>query len=365
MAAHLAGATFVHHESDAHNGSIFIREDKPESYELSRFGQAIEHWFAYATQFPNRGIPFTPVAFLIDFHHGWRPREDIYGIWPPERPDVSMEQIFAHVFPYGGRLDFERGYLANGPYGDCFDVITNDVALSGLQPYGVIWPLGDTRIPKRLLQALMEYVRGGGILVLDGALAEPFPARFLGLHFSRRTRHAAHLQTALRSLPPVSAPFRYRPLRLGRNAEALAWTGNGTPVLAWHRMGRGLVITSGTDHWIDERNQLLPVVGALLEPLSSAFLPVQPSADVEMLLNMTETGWIVGLINNDGITKVPTRPPVTDVRKTRDCVLRFRDRAPLQFISRLGEFQWNRQADGIQTTLAPGAVAVVELKYTP
>ena len=34
-------------------------------------------------------------------------------------------------------------------------------------------------------------------------------------------------------------------------------------------------------------------------------------------------------------------------------------------ISRLGEFSWNREADGIQTRLAPGGVAIVELKYAP
>ena len=142
MAAHLSGATFVHHESDAHHDSIFMEESAPGEYGLSEFGTAMKAWHAYTQKYPERGLPYTPIAFLVDPGQGWRPREDIYGIWPRQRGALGMEGVFAHVFPYGGRVDFERGYLANGPYGDIFDVLTDEAKADALHGYAVVWPLG-------------------------------------------------------------------------------------------------------------------------------------------------------------------------------------------------------------------------------
>ena len=171
VAAHLAGATFVHHESDAHHGSIFAQERSRGAFVPSPFGKAMQTWHAFANEYTDRGVPYTPVAFMLDFHHGWRPREDIYGLWPQERADKGIENLFRHAYRWNGRLDFERGYLTNSPYGDIFDVITNNASGDVLKNYAVIWPTGAVDISPGLRDTLIEYVRGGGILVLDSALA--------------------------------------------------------------------------------------------------------------------------------------------------------------------------------------------------
>jgi hypothetical protein len=211
MAAHLSGATFVHHESDAFNGSIFVRETMPGTFGLSDHGAAIQKWHDYSRKHAERGVPYTPVGVMVGFDHGWRPREDRFGLWPRERPDWSLENFFAHVFPYGGRLDFERGYLANGPYGDIFDVITDDAPESVLRDYPIIWPVGRMELSRREASALQRYVREGGILVLDSAAAGAFTADFLGARFKDRYAVGNQIQTALGTLPPIAAPFRYQP----------------------------------------------------------------------------------------------------------------------------------------------------------
>lgn len=364
MAAHLAGATFVHHESDAHHDSIFVEEKAKGEYVLSPFGAAMQRWYAYSKRWPERGIPFTPIAFLVDFHHGWRPREDIYGLWPRQRPDLSMEAVFAHVFPYGGRLDFERGYLANGPYGDIFDVLTNHADVEVLSGYGVVWPLADVDLTKLQAQALTDYVHRGGILVVDGALAEQLPKNLVGVRLRKETAWATHIQTPLQGMPLLVAPYRFRPMRLTRRTQPLAWTGSGEPILAWNRVGKGMIIAGATDHWVDDRNRLLPIVGAVLRCLADAFLPVRAAADVEMLISRTEKGWVIGLINNNGVTKVPTQPCMIDPAEARDCLLFFLGRGPLRFVSRMGEFRWHNQAGGLYTRIPPGEVAVVEVHFS-
>lgn len=364
MAAHLAGATFVHHESDGHHGSIFMREERPNEYSLSAFGAAMQDWHTYSRRYTERGTPYTPIAFVVDFEHGWRPREDIYGVWPPERPDRSMEALFAQVYPWGGRLDFERGYLANGPYGDIFDVITNHADPAVLNQYAALWLVGDVAISTAYREALTGYVKQGGILVVDSALARNLSSALLGVRFETSRAFATQIQSALGGIPPITAPYLFRPMSVGRQAQVLAWTDGGEPLVAWRRNGNGLVIVSGTDHWLDERNRLLPLAGALLGVLSDAFLPLSLTGDVQVLLNRTRDSWIVGLINNNGVTKTPTRPAVIHASGARECILRFKDKVMLSFTPRLGDVAWSIQAGGLSARLPPGAVAVIEVKLS-
>jgi len=363
MAAHLAGATFVHHESDAHNGCIFLQEGPANTYTLSPFGDALKRWYDYSREYPNRGVPYTPVAFMLDFNHGWRPREPIFGIWPQTRADRSIEAVLGHVFPWGGRLDFERGYLANGPYGDIFDAVTDDASLEALAGYGVLWPLGEVTLDEQAQRALMTYVKQGGILILDSTLADQLPPDFPGARLAKGWSFATQAQTALGAPADAPAPYRYRRMRLAKDVQALAWSEQGDPLLVWRRQGRGVLILSATEHWLDEREQLLPHVPAILELLAGAFLPLRASPDVQMLLNRTENGWVVGLINNNGVTKTPTEPAVIHKDGARECLIHFKDEFPVRFVSRMGKFRWHLRADALHVSLKPGEVAVVELEF--
>jgi hypothetical protein len=360
MAAHLSGATFMHHAADGSNGSIFAKETAGGRFEVSDFGKSMAAWFDYSRKYPDRGIPYTPIAFLVDPEQGWRPRENIFGIWPRERADLSMEAIFAHVFPYTG-LDFERGYLTAGPYGDVFDVLTAETSPQILQAYPVIWPVGRLRPKPAQALALQEYVRSGGILVIDTAIEDLFPADFVGARFKDRYAYGNQIQTALDSIAPFGAPYRYKPMWMLRGSEPLAYTDDGAPLAVWRREGNGIVIASGTQNWADEANRALPLVPALLKSLVQAFVPIRVEGNAEMMLSRTSTGWIVGLINNNGVFKAPTTPAEIDANATQDCVLRFQGAVPLRFQARMGEFRWNATSDGLITRLQPGQVAVLEV----
>ncbi len=361
MAAYLSGASLVHHESDAFHGSVFVRETSPNRFTMSEHGDAFSRWYEYADAHKIRGVPYTPIAFLVDFDHGWRLREKVFGVWEPDRGAASMEQVFTHAYNWEERLDFERGYLPNGPYGDVFDVVTNDASSAVLESYGVLWLLGNLEITQSQRRDLEDYVKRGGILVVDSAHAASFPQTFLGISLSPRPLHATGIQTALQAVPPIACPIPYRPMRLDRDVLALAWTESGAPLVAWRRVGQGAVIVSATEHWLDSDDRLVPVAGAVLRSLVDAFVPVSTTADVQLLINQTASGFIIGLINNNGVTKVPTEPAVMDEQGERDCLLSFAGNAPNRFESRMGDFQWNVPANGLRTVLAPGDVAVVEV----
>lgn len=361
VAAYLAGATFVQHEQNAFNGSIFAAEQFGDRYELSPHGAVMAQWYDYVRNNRSRGIPYTPVAFMVDSEHGWRPGERVYGIWKQGRAEAGMEAAFAHAFASDGP-DFERGYLANGPYGDVFDVVSNEADRGILGRYGVVWPLGTMDVPESLGASIVDFVEKGGILVVDSALAKEASEWFLGVRFENRLAFATRIQTALGETGFIPAPYRYRPFRTSESAYVLATTGDGDPLVTWRRYGKGIVVVSGTDHWVDERGSLLPIVPLLMTTIANGFLPVQPSSGVQMLLNRTDNGWMIGLLNNRGVSKTPTSATRVNLDATTECVLRMKSGLPVQYVARLGEFSWSPQANGLKTNLPPGGVAVVEVR---
>jgi hypothetical protein len=354
MAAYLAGASFIQRDPDPQ------AEADPFSSASVAVSEGIKAWHAFAKEHPDRGIPYTPIAFVIDFHHVWRPDDEAYDQSPQDAVNRAIEAMFRHVYAWDGHRDFERGYLTNGPYGDVFDVITDDAPPEVFRTYGIVWPLGDLVFGGVHENKVVDYVKRGGIVVLDAAMAKNFSPRFTGVTFDPETGIGTQIQTALGVIPAVEAPYMYHRLATSRDTEILAWSNTGAPLLTWRSSGAGMVIVGATDRWLDERGHLLPLAPALLRVIVDAFLPVQPSADVQMLINRKGSGWVVGLINNNGISKTPTQPATTDPRDTIDCVLHFKRGIPLQFRPALGDFRWNHTVNGLYTRLPPGDVAVVE-----
>lgn len=364
-ASHLAGATYVYHESGTRNGSIFVQEDPPGQFSISPVGLAMKTWHELANSRAERGIPYAPFAFMLEDGHLWDPRENFGCREPNSASERSARAMFAHVFGCEGHRGLEQDCLTYGPYGDVFDVITESAELAFLAKYGVVWALGDITFHDAQVRRLMRYVEKGGILVLDAPRAEAFPSSFTGVALSGERAVATQVQTALGPTGPVSAPLRYRIMAPSGRTEILAWTDAGNPLLTWRKFDEGLVIVGATDRWVDERGHLLPVVPVFVNTLADAFVPVEVSCDVQLSINRTTQGWVVGLINNHGVTKSPTTPPVIDETQIADCLLYFKEGVPLRFMPRMGEFNWSNKANGLQTRIKPGEAAIVEAIFGP
>jgi len=347
MAARLAGATSLRRRADAPEGSMLVQETAPGQFALSPFGAAVKALHTYAQAYPERGVPYTPIAFLTEGREG-------------------PAALLRHAFGCHGATDSERGYVPSSPYGHVFDIVAaGDGARLG--DYGVVWPLGEApaspalREDPALRDVLLDYAEGGGILVLDASWAATLPYRTSGVRFAREAAVATQIQTALAPVPALTAPFTYRPMALGRKTGALAWTDSGDPVLVWRAAKEGLIVVLATDDWLDEGGRLLPLAPALLRALTDAFVPVDVVGGALTFFNRTDAGWVIGVINSNGITKTPTTRAVADPKETADCFVRFREGVPLRFTSRLGEFRWNNVAKGLHVRLGPGEVGVAEV----
>jgi len=85
----------------------------------------------FAEQHPDRGIPYTPIAFLLDPAHGWDMTD--YPQWPFEvsqinRSDRALRELFGVAYYPGLVMEGEpatgdRQAFVNGVFGDIFDVL--------------------------------------------------------------------------------------------------------------------------------------------------------------------------------------------------------------------------------------------------
>ena len=372
ITAQLAGSSFIHHEQESVLSnkafadaspppSIFVRETQPGVYAPSPFAAAMKTWYDFATHFPDRGIAYTPIAFVLDFDHNWQPLQEYWGEEEANRGNRATGAVLRHVFAMEPAGDLERGFLTNGPYGDIFDVVTDNARGKTLAAYGVLWPLGTAFRDETERTVAMEYVMQGGILILDAATAVAFPEKFLGVRIKPGVSIGTQIQTPLSlNAALMSAPYYYRDLTAGKGTDIIAWSDNGAPLVAWRRHGRGIVITCASEDWLDTRGHLLPLAPGLLRTFADSFLPTVGSANAQLLFNRTSDGWIISLINNNGVKKSPTQAATVDTTEASDCVLKFKNDIPLQFSPRFGQFQWDSAANGLSARLQPGEIAVVK-----
>ncbi len=109
-------------------------------FQLNPLGRITDEFMRFAEKHPNRGTPFTPIAFLLDPAHGWEMTD--YPQWPFQvsqinRSDRALRELFGVAYYPGLVVEGEpatgdRQAFVNGIFGDIFDVlVANNFESSG------------------------------------------------------------------------------------------------------------------------------------------------------------------------------------------------------------------------------------------
>ena len=282
--AYLAGADVVVAEGGWLN---FFRSQQPGAdgtLPLSRLGEEGARFYAFTKRYPERGIPYTPIGLLIDPLHGIYPGFGEKLAWnafpytPADRRILDLwETFFPDSLDVQGKRN-EKGYLVASPYGDILDVILNNAPDAILASYPVLLLAGEVMQDVRLAERLRQYVRQGGTLLLSEADAQ-------------RT--------------PIARALKLKPDML---------SASGLASVNVHR-GRGAVVVYREDG--PAGAGALP---KLLAQMRDELVPLRVSGRFESLYNRTADGWIVTLVNNEGITKTYNEPPRADVAPSKAAV---------------------------------------------
>ncbi|MEP6717568.1 MAG: hypothetical protein ABJB21_00420, partial [bacterium] len=154
-------------------------------------------------------------------------------------------------------------------------------------------------------QRLRDYVKSGGTVVLNPAQIKNFPSELLGLRLTGVTAeaHNARCLATGEALQNLSGQiFRYEKVEL-MGAVVLVASGGGDPLVTVNKLGNGTVVFSALPDLLGEDERIVPFAAHMLAHVFADAAPIKVNGDVEYLINRNTNGWIVTLINNNGVYK--------------------------------------------------------------
>lgn len=378
--AYMAGATVVNLSAASVNWFNGETQDVRGNFFLSPLGKIGQEVFTTTHGFTGRGVPYTPIAVLLESTHGLgiEPQAPFYGLGPqqtpislPSRPGDAMSRgLFDSIWPQSfseAAWDESQYYLANSAHGDLYDVLLDDVSAAVLATYPVCIVSGTLQPDATLGALLANYVAQGGTLVVNTAqLSGALPAALTGV-VSGALRPVTVRR--LRWLPDGDTVATTAALTLAELAPTTAqvvWEGitpDGPVTLATtNPVGKGRIIVVAAD------NLQHPAVWShLLTHLERAVMPVAIDGDIQYLVNRSATGWVVTLINNRGVTKSPTTAAVLDVAAAQTVAVTYVE--PGKTLLSVHDVRANvpltaDAAGQVSVTVPPGDVTILDLSTT-
>ena len=295
--------------------SIAIFFEKPEApWTLTSHGLKAVETFRFMKGH-DRGVPVTPVAVVLDHLAGYNGYMDKpWGILPPTAGDREIRDLFdSLLFPGSDHIHAkpnpenpESSYLRPTPFGEVFDVVNTAGSGEFLAQYPVLLLAGDIAFDGPFVKSLSEALRRGTRVLMS----------------------PQHREALAGDFAPLAT--------LGKVEVLEPWTQPET--------GRPAAISAKR-----------------LGEIIRTELPVEITGkDIQFAVNRNARGWVIELVNNNGVAKTPDAPAVIDPQAIRRVTVK-----PRFTCERAETWRHPRTYDHpaeIVLELAPGSVEYLELR---
>ena len=372
---YMSGATAIYLEQGF--DQFFKPGPGEHPFQLNPLGRITYEFVRFAEKHPDRGAPYTPIAFLLDPAHGWEITD--YPQWPFEvsqinRGDRALRELFgAAYYPgpvrEGEPASGERQAFVPGIFGNIFDVlVASETHKDAVDSYRAIIVGGRIDWTSAWSAKLADYVRKGGIVVLNSAQAKGLPADLLGVRLTGTTAEADEANCLAPNEPKQNLGgqmFRYDRAET-KGADVLIRAPDGDPLVTVNKVGNGRVVFVALPDLLGEDERITPFVVHLLVHLAADATPVHVEGDVEYLVNRNARGWVVTLFNDNGVFKPQQGLAQVDRNASVTATITLRAGG----ISNATEWTSDRTlavkrqggtSDSVTINIAPGGIAVVEL----
>lgn len=309
--AWFAGAAMVTPENSYNS---FLATEGPD-WSLTSHGEAASEAFRFFRSH-DRGVPYTPLLVVLDRLAGYNGYQGkTWGTLPrtpadQEVADLLEDQIFSadrRLPSPGNPPNPEARYLNPTRNGELCDVVLSTVTGAFLSRYPVALLAGEVEFGPAFLQELRT-------------------AAEVGTRFLLHPRHVA-------AMPPET----WKILQATGKFEALEPATNP-------RTGRPAAISD-----------------ARLAALAQALLPVSVTGDpIQFQVNRNAAGWVVELVNNDGVVKTGRTP----AQVFPEVVARVRV-SPRLPVKSAREWRTGREfpdAKAVELEIPPGETRYVEFR---
>ncbi|HKV32926.1 MAG TPA: hypothetical protein VJP89_01255 [Pyrinomonadaceae bacterium] len=360
---YMSGASAIYLEQ---GGDQFFKPGPGDNpFQLNPLGRITDEFMRFAEKHSDRGVPYTPIAFVLDPAHGFEMTD--YPQWPFEvsqidRGDRALRELFGVAYYPGLVVEGEpatadRQPFVAGVFGDVFDVLTTDntdysgyraVVLGGRAEWN---------------QSLDKYVRGGGTVVLNAAQIRNVPEQLLGVRLTNATAEADTAKCS-DTTELNGQLFRYEKVEL-KGATTLIAAANGDPLVTVNKVGQGTIVFSTLPDLLGVDERVTPFAAHMLAHVFADATPVQVRGDVEYLINRSDKGWIVTLLNNNGVYKSQQGMAQVDRNAYVNVSISLRGEKIQSASDWINDAALKVDANNLNLRIAPGGIAVVELRTKP
>ena len=373
---YMAGASAIYLEQGY--DQFFKPGPGEHPFQLNPLGRITNEFMRFADKHPERGTPYTPIALLLDPAHGWDMTD--YPHWPfgisqIDKSDRALRELFGAIYypglvTEGEPASADRQAYVSSVFGDIFDVlVASETRREAIDAYRALIVGGRVEWSPAWSKRLEDYVRKGGVLVINSAQAKGLSDELLGV---RPTGEQAEADEASCLAPGEVGTnlrgqmFRYeRVTAQGKSTQVLLKSPTNDPLVTINEVGRGKVVYVALADLLGEDERLTPFVAHLLAHLCHDATPVRVRGDVEYLINRTERGWVVTLINNKGVWKPQQGLAQIDRSASVQVSLSLKDKGITEAREWTEEKPLDISREGGQTSvqlnIAPGGVQIIEL----
>lgn len=358
---YMSGASAIYLEQ---GGDQFFKPGPGDNpLQLNPLGRITEEFMRFAEKHPDRGVPYTPIAFVLDPAHGFEMAD--YPQWPFEvsqidRSDRALRELFGVAYYPGLVVEGEPATADRQPFvssifGDIFDVLTT--AATDFSGYRAVVLGGRAEAWD---QKLDKYVRNGGTVVLNAAQIGSVPRQLLGVRLTNATAEADTAKCA--DAPDLHGQvFRYEKIELN-GATTLIGAPNGDPLVTVNKVGKGTVVFSALPDLLGIDERVTPFAAHMLAHVFADATPVRVTGDVEYLINRHDNGWVVTLLNNNGVYKTQQGMAQVDRNAYVTVSIGLHGEKILSAGEWTSDATLKVDANNVNLRIAPGGIAVVELK---
>ncbi len=141
---YMAGASAIYLEQG--QDQFFKPGPGEHPFQLNPLGRITDEFMRFAEKHPERGTPYTPIAFLLDPAHGFEMTD--YPQWPFEvsqidRGDRALRELFGVAYYPGLVVEGEPAIADRQPFvssvfGDIFDVLTAAGEVKAAESFDVV-----------------------------------------------------------------------------------------------------------------------------------------------------------------------------------------------------------------------------------
>jgi hypothetical protein len=369
---YMGGASAIYLEQ---GGDQFFRPGPGEHpFQLNPLGRITDEFIRFAEAHPERGEPYTPVAFLLDPAHGWDMTDYPhlpFGVSAINRGDRALRELFGAAYFPGTVVEGEpamadRQAFVNGIFGDIFDVlVASDARWEAINSYRALVVGGRINWSRGWNERLRDYAARGGTIVINAAQTRGLSEELLGVRLTGEMRVSDEAQCVApneTSNDLSGQMFRYERVE-ARGAQILIRAPNGDPLVTVNQTNHGRIVFCAIPDLLGMDERMTTVGAHLIAHLCADIAPVRVRGEVQHLINRTSRGWIVTLFNNQGVMKPPQGMAQVDRRATVEVAVDLRGGnirtarewttdAPLEVM---------RDSQSLRVRIPAGGVRIIEL----